>query len=402
MELGQEILEREAVRTRPDYRLFLPRETGYRDDNVHLHVVRHTTDGKLFAVWTQSTYDGYGNNHAVFAVSADEGMHWSEPKYIVGCTEDHSGEDVQASWAIPVVSPAGRIYVIYLWETDNDDRAEGGFCGVFRVISTDDLGQTWSEPAVIEAPVTPYDYGRSQRNVIFQIPTHLADGTWLVPFTKWTSMRRQGPVEQRDEQDSRICFFILENIDKSPDVNDLRYSFLPESSMISLPYPRKPSVSVAQEPALVRLPDGRYFCSMRTAAGFVAYSVSSDNGLTWTAPEPVRFRDGTLFLHTLSPAPIYEIGEGKYALLYHGTGDVDANDRNPLYRAVGSFDPDGKQPILFDLSERELFMRLPDEANIPGHDSNQLAMYASACRIGGRTVLWYPDRKCFLLGKYLD
>jgi hypothetical protein len=31
--------------------------------------------------------------------------------------------------------------------------------------------------------------------------------------------------------------------------------------------------------------------------------------------------------------------------------------------------------------------------------SGSLSMYASFTRVGGRDMLWYPDRKCFLLGR---
>lgn len=401
MLLPKEIIRREIARTNPDRILFYPKRTEYEIDNVHLHVIKHPC-GKLFAVWTQSAFDDYGNNHAVFSIGSPDGKIWTEPKYIVGCTEDNSGDDTQASWAVPVMSRSGKIYLIYLSELDNANREEGGFCGIFKVISTTDLGQTWSKPTIIEAPVTPRDYSRSQRNVIFQIPTRLSHGRVLVGFTKWTSLRLQNSYEHWYEQDSRVCFFRLENLDEDPDVANLRYTFLPESSDIILPLPSKPSVSVAQEPSIVKLPDGRLFCALRTALGYAAYSLSNDNGTTWSVPKPICFTDGSLLAHPLSPCPMYEIGEGRYALLYHGHAEDVGRCRNPLFRAVGHYAPDAEQPIAFETSESELFMRLPDDASIPSHEDNQLAIYGSVCEVDGHKMLWYPERKCFLLGKILD
>ncbi len=396
-----DIIQREITRTNPDCVLYCPRRIEYESDNVHLHVIKHPC-GKLFAVWTQSNYDGCGNNHAVFAIGSPDGKNWTEPKYIVGCTEDHSGDDTQASWAVPVMSKSGKIYVIYLSELDNANHEEGSFCGIFKVISTTDLGQTWSEPAVIEAPVTPRDYSRSQQNVIFQIPTRLPDGRFLVGFTKWTSYRLYKPAERWSFRDSRVCFFHLENVDDDPDAANLRYTFLPESADIVLPSPSDPSIGVVQEPSIVILPDGRLFCALRTVMGYAAYAVSADNGTTWSAPKPIRFTDGSLFEHPLSPAPIYEIGQERYALLYHGHAEDVCHCRNPLLRAVGHYAPDAEQPIAFEKAESALYMQLPDEATIPSHEKNQLAMYGSVCEVNGRKMLWYPERKFFLLGKYLD
>lgn len=59
-------------------------------------------------------------------------------------------------------------------------------------------------------------------------------------------------------------------------------------SEILCPFPNDP-VGL-QEPGLYQLPDGRLWCYIRTGLGFQFRAYSSDNGKTWTSPEPdIRF-----------------------------------------------------------------------------------------------------------------
>lgn len=400
MIFDHEVLEREIRRTEPDFILFAPGKTGYEDDNVHLHVIRHEPSGKLIAVWTQSSYDGFGDNHTMISYSRDDGVTWSEPRYIMGTRPGHGTEDKQASWAFPVVSRSGKLYLFYFRETDYVDNNRG-ITAAFACRTSVDLGETWSESVDIPMRMTPYDACEFQNNNIYQVPRRLSDGRYLFGYTKWTSYRITPPNEKHCEDDAHLYFMRLENIDEDPEPSDLRFTFLPDDEHgIGLPK-EDGTRSCLQEPCWVSLPDGRLFCTARTPFGYVAYTVSSDGGHTWSRPLPLRFEDGTPVGHSLSPCPIYETAPGEYALLFHGQ-QKEVWDRNPLYRAKGHFDEASGQPVRFPAEEVSLFMKLPEDASIEGHVRNQLAMYSSALRIGDRTVLWYPDRKCFLLGKYLD
>lgn len=87
--------------------------------------------------------------------------------------------------------------------------------------------------------------------------------------------------------------------------------------------------------------------------------------------------------------------------LYHGVIRKDDiwRPRTPLCRALGHFDPDAKQPIVFDKATDELYMDLPPEkANTMGYGI-ELAIYGTMTHKDGKNILWYPDRKFFLLGK---
>ena len=401
MLFDEEVMQREIRRTNPDFVLFSPKQSGYEDDNVHLHVVRHEQFGGLIAIWTQSSYDSFGDNHAMIAYSRDEGVSWTEPRYIAGTLPGHGINDKQASWAFPVVSKSGRIYLFYFRETDYVDNHRG-ISAAFACMTSDDFGKTWSESTDIPLRMTPFDSSAVQNNNIYQLPRRLPDGRYLFAYTKWSSYLIKPRHSKWYEDDAHLYFMRCENLDEDPEPKDLRFTFLPDDENgVGIPNESGDS-SCAQEPCWTPLPDGRLFCSLRTAFGYAAYTVSADGGHSWSAPKPIRFSDGSIFVHPLSPCPIYETAPGVYALLFHGNADEIGGSRNPLYRAKGRFDAEREQPIRFDPEDCDLFMALPEDASIPGHTLNQLAMYSSAVKIGDRTILWYPDRKCFLLGKYLD
>ena len=76
--------------------------------------------------------------------------------------------------------------------------------------------------------------------------------------------------------------------------------------------------------------------------------------------------------------------------------------RRPIYTLIGHFQPNADQPVWFD--EPKFFF---DHDGLllgpPGKLGRlDLALYSSVTLIDGRPVLWYPDRKFFLLGKVID
>jgi hypothetical protein len=100
-------------------------------------------------------------------------------------------------------------------------------------------------------------------------------------------------------------------------------------------------------------------------------------------------------------------GSGRYALFIHnhdghyqGYGPTDTGfHRRPVYLAPGHFQPGADQPVWFD--EPRFFM---DHQGVslgkPGTNGRlDLALYSSFTVRQGQPVLWYPDRKFFLLGR---
>ena len=145
---------------------------------------------------------------------------------------------------------------------------------------------------------------------------------------------------------------------------------------------------------------------MRSPRGNPYYTISEDRGQTWSKPQVIRqYDDGPKLLHPCSPCPIYDLDDGRYIFLHHNHdghfekwGPLNTSDhRRPITIALGNFRPKAKQPIWF--SEPKLLMDNNGVRLGYGGGRADLAMYASFTIRKGNRVLWYPDRKFFLLGK---
>lgn len=391
----QKILDRHITFTNPDYVMYVPKYKDYESDNVHLHVVDHPQFGGLIAFWTQSTIEGAGDNHAMMCRSCDGGKTWSEAKFIIGAKPSADKKEKQAHWAFPAVSKSGRIYLFYYREVEvvEFDRQ---ITGIFSCVYSDDFGDSWSESYDVPLRVTPFDrHGQVQDNCCYQIPRRFADGKYLFGYSKYTNLSKD-----YERQDSHIYFARLENLDEDPLPCNLKITHLPDDEM-GITVPEGENGSCAQEPSIAQLPDGRLICTLRNIRGSVYYTVSDDMGHTWRQPEAMCFDDGSPIVHPLSPCPIYRLEENKYVLLFHGVvSDSIWYPRNPIRKVYGYFDPNGHQPVRFAAGSDEVYMELPEEE---GRELGQFGatMYGCYVKQDGKDILWYPDRKFFLLGKEL-
>jgi hypothetical protein len=413
-------MEKELRATQPDFIVFVPQvtDTQVSDTGNEHFLVFEGPEGSLMAVWTQSTHEGQPDQHIVFSRSLDEGESWTQPEIIAGPARP--GQGYMASWAFPLTSRSGRIYVLYsqnVGKYDTFPHTTGLLDGIF----SDDLGHTWSTPETISIPRSNRDNPDSNfpTNLIcWQKPLRLAkDGRYLAGFTRWTSSAvTKNPTKSWTSHDSRVEFMRFENLDEDSPVSSLKISwFASDDQALAVPFPGHPEVSACQEPSIVKLPDERLFCVMRTAAGGPFWSISSDEGETWTAPKRLLFQEGGApILHPLSPCPIYDLagntaGSGHYALFAHNHdghykqyGPLDTSfHRRPVYRLDGKYVANSEQPVWFD--QPEFFM---DHGGVSLGAPNKpgrldLALYSSQTVRRGRSVLWYPDRKFFLLGRIL-
>lgn len=409
-------LSREARRTNPDFIIHQPQNAdGSAGDSGNEHfLVFDGPDGSLMAVWTQSTFEGKPDQHIVFSRSADEGKTWEKTRTIAGANADSSTGKGMASWGFPLVSKSGRIYVLYnkhIGVNDIFSHTTGLMGGVY----SDDMGKTWSAEEFIPVPRTRWDNPDSSMPtnwIVWQKPERLSEGKHLVGFTHWVSpkVRKPTPMKVWWAEASVVSFMRFENIDENPSVSKIIIRYIQaEDDALQVGLIGHPDVPVVQEPSLVKLPDGRIFCSLRATTGSPWYTVSSDEGLHWTKPEPLRYTDeGPLLRHPCSPCPIYETDNGEYALLYHNHdghfgpwSPMEASShRRPIWVTRGVFQPKAKQPLHF--TGPRFFM--DNDGVILGFGSGRtdLAMYASVTRRNGVATLWYPERKFFLLGKKLS
>jgi len=403
-------------RSNPDIVVYLPKEDGRADtDNEHFLVFVAPESGDLLALWTQSSCEGRGDNHLALARSQD-GVSWSEPATIAGAV---AGTDsLQASWGFPVVSKQGRVYVFYTRETPVVDNNRQG-SGAMGCLVSDDDGHSWTPGQDMTMPRNRFDHADPSipgNWIVWQKPVRDANGRWLAGYTQCTSQSRlEKTYKGWVNQDSRCAFLRFENIDEAPDPADVEITWLPtDREGLEVTNPVYPEMSVAQEPSVALLPDGRLFTVMRTMTGYIWYAVSADDGETWAEPEAMRYADhGEPVPHPMSPCPLYRLEDGRYLLIYHNNngkhGKYDQFElewkcnhanflRNPTYFAVGHFEPEAHQPLRFDAP-----VQLLDTDGLPigPKGTAEIGTYPSLTERDGQRILWYPDRKYYLLGRYL-
>jgi hypothetical protein len=282
-------------------------------------------------------------------------------------------------------------------------------------IYSDDAGKTWMPEQIIAMPRSKWDNPDPKipaNWIVWQKPERLSKGKYFAGFTRWVSpaVRPPPPLKIWWAEASVVEFMRFENIDDHPDVKNIKISFFAANdNALQVGLIGHPEVSVVQEPSLVSLPDGRIFCAMRTTTGNPYWSISEDTGQTWQKPGPLRYHDqGPVLPHPCSPCPIYAVGPDRYIFLFHNHDGhfqqwkpTDTTfHRRPVYITLGKYHQGARQPVWF--SQPEFLM---DNDGVPlGYRGGRadLAMYASFTIRNGKRVLWYPDRKFFLLGKIIS
>lgn len=381
--------------TKPDFIVYIPKvepETLGDCYNDHFQVFDGPAGtGMLFALTCQATCEGALDQHVTIFKSVDGGKTWGEPRVLAG-PQTMSSDVPIASWGFPMVSKSGRIYVIYNQYQPGKVSTNRQHTGLMTGIFSDDLGETWSEPQLIPQPRTSNDSPDETippEWVVWQRPLRLANGgKYLVGVTRYAAPQYHSKYRTITE------FIRFDNVDDDPEPKDLVAKwFATDDAALK-------AGAHCEEPGIVALPDGRLFALMRTGTGYPQWSTSSDGGETWTKPEILRDRDGgEPFLHPLSPCPIYDwkgetAASGYYYALVHNV--YDFNDKNvwqnrgPLYLIAGTYQAGAKQPIWF--AEPKLFVDRKSDNSF----------YASTTQVDGKAVLWYPDQKFYLLGRFVD
>ena len=412
---------------RPDYVVYVPRmpiewqskkpknpptsaQMRQRGDcyNDHFQVLDDPQRKMLFAFWTQASYEGCSDQHIAFSKSSDGGLSWTEPDVIAG-SECRALPRLRASWQQPMLAKTGRLYCLWNQQTTS----AGPHCGQMFGSYTDDVGETWSEPKQV-----PFAMRMDQDDPDPRVPPRWCN--WQRPLRLGEGGRffvgcsRHGKAPYDKKSCCKIEFWQFENMDANPSVEDIRISFfatnrdmLDPSKIAPVPgvkyfvptwhpwgHPEDPAV---EEASVMKLPDGRLFAVMRSSIGSPVWSQSRDGGRTWSGARALLDRDGgTPYRHPRSPCPFYdwkgpEAGSGYYFGLVHQTFDMTQKTayqaRGPLYLIAGRFNPNAEQPVEF--SQPRLFA--------PRKNGN--SFYTSYTVVDGKGVLWFNDRKYYLLGR---
>ncbi len=320
---------------------------GYADQP---YIVK-TDDGAWLCVMTTGTgKEGDTGQHVVSMRSTDQGRTWDKIVPI----EPTDGPE--ASYAVLLKVPYGRIYAFYNHNTDNvrelKREDKGGYkrvdsLGHYVFKFSDDHGRTWSAKRY-EVPLREFECDRNnvyggKLRFFWNVgrPLVLGDTAIMV-------MHKVGAMGDGFFAQSEGAFFNSKNILTERDPEKITFETLPDGDKGL----RTPAGGgrVAEEQSIVKLSDGSLYCVYRTIDGWPTCAYSRDGGHTWTAPAYKAYTPGGQRVkHPRAANFAWNCSNGKFLYWFHNhggkfVGELGANgkngrspydDRNPAWLMAG-------------------------------------------------------------------
>ncbi|MFZ4413472.1 MAG: exo-alpha-sialidase, partial [Bacteroidales bacterium] len=266
----------------------------------------------------------------------------------------------EASWITPFITPTGRIYGFYTYNSENlrevlDSQKKSikrvDTLGKMMMKYSDDGGYTWSKERY-EVPIRNFEIddnnvyqGKIQFFWSVALPIIHKDAVYL-PLSKVGNFG-EGLMESGSG-----AILKSSNILTEQDPAKIKWVTLPDGNIGLLP----PKGKVADEHNIVSLSDGSLYCVYRTNQGHNVQTYSRDNGHTWTTPEWATYTPGgKLMNQPRCLNKIYKFKNGKYAIFFHNNSSRNyqahpLGNRNPTWLA-GGVEKDGyiywSQPEIF-------------------------------------------------------
>jgi hypothetical protein len=330
-----------------------------------------TDDGAwLCVITTGSGVEGAGGQHVISTRSTDQGKTWSTPVDV----EPSTGPE--ASYAVLLKVPSGRVYVFYNHNTDNVRKAiadkpayKDGFVtrvdslGHFVFKFSDDGGRSWSAKRY-DVPMRDFEidrnnpYGGKLKFFWTVGKAFTLKGAGYVPVHK------VGGFGEGFFTSSEGVLLRSDNILRERDPEKIRWETLPEGDKgIRTPEGGGP---VAEEQSFSVMSDGSIFCVFRTTDGHSAYTYSRDGGRTWAPSQYMRFDDGRLMKHPRAANFAWRCENGKYLYWFHNHGGrfirehpqrrtIAYEDRNPVW-LVGGIEADSPNGKIIRWSQPEIVL----------------------------------------------
>lgn len=309
-----------------------------------------TDDGAWLCILTTGVgHEGDQGQVVAATRSKDQGRTWSDLTYL----EPLDGPE--ASYAVPLKVPSGRIYVFYNHNTDNirwvrADSAyyKDGKCyrvdsqGYYVFKYSDDHGKTWSKNRYT-IPVREFEIDRQnayQGEIRFfwnvgkafsdqdkgYVPLHKVGGFGKGFFTSNEGVLLMSPN------------ILTENNPKK-----ITWKTLPDGD-IGLRAPQGGG-PISAEQSFSVLSDGSFYVVYRTVDGHPVNSYSRDKGKTWRVPAYKTFANGDLIKQPRAANFAWKCTNGNYLYWFNNHGGKSYDDRNPAWISGGveADGPEGKE-----------------------------------------------------------
>ncbi len=322
--------------------------------------VVQTDDGAWLCILTTGVgHEGVQGQHVVTLRSTDRGRTWSAP------VDVEPADGPEASYAVLLKAPTGRLYAFYNHNTDNlrqlkaDTSAyESGFTtrvdtqGYYVFKFSDDHGRTWSKRRY-PIPVREFEIDRENPyggKVRF---------FWNVgkPFIHagavYAPLHKVGRFGAGFLARTEGVLLASDNLLTASDPAQATWQTLPDGD-IGLRAPARGG-PIAEEQNVSILSDGSFFCVYRTVAGHPVCMYSRDAGHTWSPPAYMRYADGRRIKHPRAANFAWRCSNGKYLYWFHNHGGKSYDDRNPAW-LCGGIEADSPAGKIIQWSQPEIVL----------------------------------------------
>lgn len=340
-------------------------DEGYSDQP---YIVKTNDGAWLCVVTTGPGAEGAGGQHIVTRRSTDRGKTWSE------AVDVEPSDGPEASYAVLLKIPTGRVYVFYNHNTDNIRQVIGDkpayrdgwvrrvdSLGHFVFKFSDDHGRTWSAKRY-EIPQRDFEIDRRnpyQGKLKFFWNVGKA---FVHRDAGYVPLHKVGGFGEGFFTSNEGVLLRSSNILTERDPEKLKWETLPEGDIgIRTPAGGGP---VAAEHSFSILSDGSLFVVFRTIDGHAAYSYSRDGGRTWEPSQYMRYDDGRLMKHPRAANFAWRCENGKFLYWFHNHGGrfirehpkrrtIAYEDRNPVW-LVGGLEADSPKGKIIRWTQPEI------------------------------------------------
>ena len=310
-----------------------------------------TDDGAwLCCLTTGAGHEGQSGQIVITQRSLDQGKTWQDMAHI------EPADGPEASYAVMLKTPSGRVYIFYNHNTDNLRKVKAdsppykdGWCsrvdsqGYFVFKYSDDHGKTWSDNRY-PIPVREFEIDRNnpyqgQVRYFWNVgKPFILDGRGYV------SLHKVGGLGDGFFTSNEGVLLMSDNILTETNPEKIQWQTLPDGDIgLRTPAGGGP---VSAEQSYSLLSDGSIYCVYRTIDGHPVETYSRDGGHTWEPPQYKKYDDARLMKHPRAANFAWRCENGKFLYWFHNHGGRFIrehpqragnayNDRNPVWMCGG-------------------------------------------------------------------
>ncbi len=331
----------------------------------------------LCVLTTGTNHEGGVGQHIASQISTNQGATWSPPVQI----EPSTGPE--ASWGVPFMTPSGRVYVFYVYNTTRADfpsvvtNPPGrrlDTLGAYAYKYSDDFGQTWSarhtipyRQTLVDSNNNEFGFAPGAVNLHWGVSKAFArGGLFFNVFTKLGEGFRLNPSGAANPlaiSKGEGWMVVSSNLLTEPNPALHHWEMRPGGQA---GIRNNAHGSVQEEHIVVPMSDGRFYCVYRTTQGYPMYTISTNEGLSWAAPQPLTYEPGgsRVLKNPRANIKIWRTANGRYLLWHHNNSTTGFPNRNPAWLSAGVETNGGirwSQPeiLLYDL-DPAVRMSYPD------------------------------------------